>query len=218
MSKEVSVATLQELCVKALVTARVPKTVDQAIRLVFYIPDIQFNTLMSPLWSSVKSFIQDHARYILEYNDNNLIAFYFGEDILASLVRIEKKRIESMKLFTICRSGGVVIDRLQVKHKEMNLQESDVVIKATIIDDTQNHHPSSSSTIPSTQNTRDGGRFYPLSSLLVGIAWADDVDPTRREQYLSDEDFYNVFRMEKTEFNALKTFKQIRLKKEKGLF
>jgi hypothetical protein len=59
---------------------------------------------------------------------------------------------------------------------------------------------------------------YPLEALIQGVAWPKDVDPAKRETYLSDDDFCNVFRMSRSSFNDLDKFKRMRLKKEYGLF
>ena len=44
------------------------------------------------------------------------------------------------------------------------------------------------------------------------------VDPARKEAYLSDEKFEEVFGMTPAAFNELKQWKKIDLKKAKGLF
>ncbi|XP_051774862.1 supervillin-like isoform X2 [Erpetoichthys calabaricus] len=46
----------------------------------------------------------------------------------------------------------------------------------------------------------------------------EGVDPLKLEVYLSDEDFQRVLEMKKDEFNALPAWKQLNLKKSKGLF
>ncbi|XP_066554646.1 supervillin isoform X2 [Amia ocellicauda] len=46
----------------------------------------------------------------------------------------------------------------------------------------------------------------------------EGVDPLRLEIYLSDEDFQKVLEMKRDEFNSLPNWKQINLKKSKGLF
>jgi hypothetical protein len=44
------------------------------------------------------------------------------------------------------------------------------------------------------------------------------VDPSKKEQYLSDADFATVMGSPRAEFNALKPWKQAQIKKAKGLF
>lgn len=46
----------------------------------------------------------------------------------------------------------------------------------------------------------------------------ESIDKTKRERYLSNEEFFLVFDMERTEFESLPRWKQVQLKKEKGLF
>ncbi|XP_007434638.1 villin-1 isoform X1 [Python bivittatus] len=61
---------------------------------------------------------------------------------------------------------------------------------------------------------------YPLEK-LVNVTSEDlpkDVDPSRKELYLSGEDFLEVFGMSQKDFAALASWKQMSLKKEKGLF
>nr|DBA25049.1 TPA: hypothetical protein GDO54_012622 [Pyxicephalus adspersus] len=46
----------------------------------------------------------------------------------------------------------------------------------------------------------------------------DGVDPTRKEMYLSDSDFANIFGMPKAQFYQLPKWKQQNIKKQNGLF
>lgn len=46
----------------------------------------------------------------------------------------------------------------------------------------------------------------------------DDVNPTQKEQYLSDADFSTTFSMDRDAFNKLPTWKRTNLKKAKNLF
>lgn len=45
-----------------------------------------------------------------------------------------------------------------------------------------------------------------------------DVDPSRREYHLSDEEFKEVFNMDKKSFESLQEWKRIQYKKNAGLF
>lgn len=58
---------------------------------------------------------------------------------------------------------------------------------------------------------------YPLSTLLRRPL-PDGVDPTRLEVYLSNDDFFELLSMTKTQFQELPAWKQSAVKKEKGLF
>ena len=46
----------------------------------------------------------------------------------------------------------------------------------------------------------------------------EGVDPARLETYLSDEEFKNVFKVDKEQFSKLPGWKQAKTKKEVGLF
>lgn len=46
----------------------------------------------------------------------------------------------------------------------------------------------------------------------------EGVDPAKLETYLSDEEFKNVFKMDKEQFAKLPGWKQTKSKKEVGLF
>lgn len=65
---------------------------------------------------------------------------------------------------------------------------------------------------------QEESEFYHFSSLRQGVQWPSNVDVTRREQYLSPTDFFEIFNMSKDEFNLLDRYKRMSLKKEKYLF
>ncbi|PIO34116.1 hypothetical protein AB205_0130010, partial [Aquarana catesbeiana] len=46
----------------------------------------------------------------------------------------------------------------------------------------------------------------------------DGVDPTKKEMYLTDSDFVNIFGMPKAQFSQLPKWKQQNIKKQHGLF
>lgn len=56
--------------------------------------------------------------------------------------------------------------------------------------------------------------YYPYEALIAGIKWPPAVDPKRREDWLSDDEFVKYFKMSKAEFKNLASFKQERRKKE----
>ncbi|XP_078519484.1 supervillin isoform X4 [Lissotriton helveticus] len=58
---------------------------------------------------------------------------------------------------------------------------------------------------------------YPLSELLARPL-PEGVDPLRLEIYLSDQDFEIALEMTREEYNTLPSWKQVNLKKSKGLF
>ncbi|XP_035243065.1 advillin [Anguilla anguilla] len=61
---------------------------------------------------------------------------------------------------------------------------------------------------------------YPPEDLLNKLTHElpEGVDPARKEKYLSDEDFCDVFGITKDEFFSLPQWKQLNMKKSKGLF
>ncbi|XP_053150979.1 advillin [Hemicordylus capensis] len=60
---------------------------------------------------------------------------------------------------------------------------------------------------------------YPLEVLLRSQdELPEDVDPAKKENFLSEQDFVRVFAISREEFAALPTWKQLNLKKGKGLF
>jgi hypothetical protein len=64
--------------------------------------------------------------------------------------------------------------------------------------------------------------FADPSSLKLTVdelkAGRADVDPTKKEQYLSDADFEKVMKSPRSEFNAMKGWKQQQIKKAAGLY
>uniref|UniRef100_A0A8C9Y5J9 HP domain-containing protein n=1 Tax=Sander lucioperca TaxID=283035 RepID=A0A8C9Y5J9_SANLU len=57
---------------------------------------------------------------------------------------------------------------------------------------------------------------YPLEELLRSPL-PEGVDPERLEVYLSDQDFQTILEMKRDEYDSLPDWKQIDLKKSKGL-
>ena len=60
--------------------------------------------------------------------------------------------------------------------------------------------------------------IYPYNSLKQGMVWPEDIDVTKREQYLSDKEFESVFSMTKIAFGSLDKYKRVELKKKFKLF
>ncbi|KAM5288964.1 advillin [Ctenodactylus gundi] len=63
-------------------------------------------------------------------------------------------------------------------------------------------------------------KYYPIEVLLrnQNQGLPEDVDPAKKENYLSEQDFVSVFGITRGQFAALPGWKQLQLKKEKGLF
>ncbi|KAF7653796.1 hypothetical protein LDENG_00078530 [Lucifuga dentata] len=74
-------------------------------------------------------------------------------------------------------------------------------------------------TVTNEQNCADNQTFPPeaLINKLAGDL-PEGVDPAHKEKHLSDSDFSNIFGMTKDEFATLPGWKQLTIKKEKGLF
>ena len=62
-----------------------------------------------------------------------------------------------------------------------------------------------------------GDGVFPYS-VLSGADFPNSVDPSRKEEYLSDQEFNQVFGMEKEDFYNLPAWKKQSLKKSKNLF
>nr|XP_033792020.1 advillin [Geotrypetes seraphini] len=71
-----------------------------------------------------------------------------------------------------------------------------------------------------TSQSSKSQQYYPLEDLLrkQKHELPEDVDPAKKENYLSDKDFALAFGITRGEFAALPTWKQLNLKKDKGLF
>ncbi|CAD7697761.1 unnamed protein product [Ostreobium quekettii] len=54
--------------------------------------------------------------------------------------------------------------------------------------------------------------------LRAGVRWPRNVDPTRREEYLTDEEFAKIFRCSFSEYKEYPQWRQLWLKKERNLF
>ncbi|ELK35067.1 Advillin [Myotis davidii] len=63
-------------------------------------------------------------------------------------------------------------------------------------------------------------KYYPIEVLLKNQnqELPEDVDPAKKENYLSEQDFVSVFGITRGQFAALPGWKQLQMKKEKGLF
>jgi len=61
-------------------------------------------------------------------------------------------------------------------------------------------------------------QIYPLSQLLIGQEYPPGVDPLKREEHLSDEEFVKVFGMSKEEWSKVADWKKEIEKKKAKLF
>lgn len=72
----------------------------------------------------------------------------------------------------------------------------------------------------SLNSSESGPKYYPVEVLLKSQdqELPEDVDPTKKENYLSERDFVSVFGITRGQFVSLPGWKQLQLKKEAGLF
>ena len=59
--------------------------------------------------------------------------------------------------------------------------------------------------------------MYPYERLACPDV-PEDVDPTKKEEYLSDVEFQQYFGMNRQSFRANPAWKQVNMKKKSGLF
>lgn len=59
---------------------------------------------------------------------------------------------------------------------------------------------------------------FPIKALLAGVSWPRNVDPSKREEYLTAEDFFKVFQMRFEDFKALPMHVRVAIKKNKNFF
>jgi len=59
---------------------------------------------------------------------------------------------------------------------------------------------------------------YPYEALIAGVQWPKGVDPARREDWLSDQDFEKHLKMTREAFKALPFFKRQARKKDARLW
>ncbi|XP_062300548.1 advillin isoform X1 [Scomber scombrus] len=94
-------------------------------------------------------------------------------------------------------------------YEELKKELGDVTVPVTVI------HVSTQE-----QNSVESLQSFPPEALVNKLAneLPEDVDPTQKEKHLSDYDFNNIFGITKDDFASLPQWKQLKLKKEKGLF
>ncbi|XP_032365171.1 advillin-like [Etheostoma spectabile] len=77
--------------------------------------------------------------------------------------------------------------------------------------------------VPVEQNcveSKKSVQFFPPNDLVNKLAneLPEGVDPTQKEKHLSDSDFNNIFGFTKDDFARMPQWKQLKIKKEKGMF
>ncbi|XP_045148173.1 advillin isoform X2 [Echinops telfairi] len=77
-----------------------------------------------------------------------------------------------------------------------------------------------SNTALAMSSADSGPKYYPIEVLLKNQnqELPEDVNPAKKENHLSEQDFVSVFGITRGQFLTLPGWKQLQLKKEKGLF
>jgi hypothetical protein len=120
-------------------------------------------------------------------------------------ILLTKYKLDDIKLFLDLED----FEQLQKEYDEMMYIKARFnSLKGTVLEPTQHKNNMSKS---------ESG-FFPVEALRQGSVWPAEVDPVRREDFLSPEDFFAVFKMSKEEFACLDKFKRVRIKKEVMLF
>ncbi|XP_078408815.1 villin-1-like [Cetorhinus maximus] len=104
------------------------------------------------------------------------------------------------------------------RYEEMKTELDDPRVIDELIDDMKKIQISHN--YDSVSSAKEYLKTYPAEELLNKLPeeLPEGVDATRREEYLSDEDFQKVLNVSRMKFNAMPEWKQRNLKKEKGLF
>ena len=144
----------------------------------------------------------EYYDYFIKYVEDRYAFFLdrFGVDVLSQSIREDD----------LSRMQRLLDERILLENRLR--QAKGEIIPSNICDST------SIQTINDGENPKKIDGYFTFSQLLQGVIWPPNIDPTKREQLLSDTEFYSVFGMSKLEFRALDKFKQIQLKKEKKLF
>ena len=96
----------------------------------------------------------------------------------------------------------------------------DVETEKSRLDDMRANHDEGDEHTEVTKVADPEAKSYSLSVLLdtAKEKWPPGIDPSKRESYLSQHEFREVFKMTKGEWGALPKWKQVRAKKSAGLF
>lgn len=117
---------------------------------------------------------------------------------------IEKYNLSHLKEI----AGEIDWDMIAVNHQSMETEKRRFQqMKGTVLE----------RVTPNIPYEKDSP-YYPLELLVEGVQWPGNVDPANRERFLSDDDFFSVFDMTKSDFQRLPLFKRKLLKQENKLF
>nr|XP_046218688.1 villin-1-like [Oncorhynchus gorbuscha]XP_046218689.1 villin-1-like [Oncorhynchus gorbuscha]XP_046218690.1 villin-1-like [Oncorhynchus gorbuscha]XP_046218691.1 villin-1-like [Oncorhynchus gorbuscha] len=112
-------------------------------------------------------------------------------------------------------SGGKSYQELKAE-----LGDASDIIQITVDRSTSNSTQKNSKSIGEPLLSPTVGATFPADKLLNRQTedLPDGVDPTKKEEYLSNADFALILGVSRVEFYSMPTWKQQNLKKEKGLF
>ncbi|XP_029566748.1 villin-1-like isoform X1 [Salmo trutta] len=112
-------------------------------------------------------------------------------------------------------SGGKSYQELKAE-----LGDATDIIQITVDRTTSNSTQKNSKNIGEPLLSPTVGATFPADKLLNRQTedLPDGVDPTKKEEYLSNDDFALILGVSRVEFYSMPTWKQQNLKKEKGLF
>ncbi|XP_076064195.1 advillin-like isoform X2 [Oratosquilla oratoria] len=142
----------------------------------------------------------------------------------------EKLAMEYLRTDPAGRDKGTPIVRLKQGYEPPNFTgffgawDNDLwnnnMTYADICDRLKEASPGATVLVSSSGVGNDGGRTYPLVTLQEKDPdkLPEGVDPTQKEDYLSDAEFTKAFGCSKDEFTSLPKWKRVNLKKKAGLF
>ena len=198
-----TVPSLQSICIKHLINQSTSKyiTSDNCLQLYSNLESIMSlglsdetleNSGIKNSFEKVKRMVRDRFPTLYNKYGKENITEILGIEFFNELERIMLYADVEKRRIASYRSGSIV-EPIKIE----NLKETD---SNCIIDN------------------NNGNNYYPLKFLLQGVEWPQDVDVSKREQYLTPDEFQMTFRMSKEEFLLLSKYDRLRLKKEKLLF
>jgi hypothetical protein len=162
-------------------------------------------------------------------NNNFKESSYLPEnsDIDYSNTKEEKKNIITNNLQSIGNGNCSRADKPSRHCKPISPQLNDTT--ATTTTTTTNNNNNNNNTdininklvieVPpfNNQSSTNNDIYYPLKS-LQNHPYPSNIDVKNREIYLNNYEFFNVFKMDKKEFDILPLWKKMQIKKSVGLF
>jgi hypothetical protein len=137
-----------------------------------------------------KKIVNDIENYVLERFPMLIDRYENLQDIIG-----DESYLKLLKIYN---------ERINIENKFKNLKGDVLELEEIEIDNV------------TWEGKRDG--FYPLRLLLQGVKWPEGIECSKREKYLCDNEFQNIFKCSKEEFDKKDKYKRIELKKIQGLF